>query len=151
MIYEKLFAQTIKTYLAGIRNMQISLGQSEPKEFSSQQRLSGHPPITTVHQKKTHLPLTPGILHKQRDYWFQGTCKNEDAHMLWAAATICFFGFVRSEEITVPSTSTFLPAQHLTWGDVAINSHSATTMMKVHLKRSQNVIKWAKEWIYWVE
>ena len=36
---QKLSAQTIKTYLAGVRYMQISLGLPEPNEFSSFPRL----------------------------------------------------------------------------------------------------------------
>ena len=135
---QKLSAQTIKTYLAGIRNMQISLGFAEPKEFSSLSRLRRIQMGIQRSQEstpKTRLPITPGILHTLRNYWFQDIGKKEDAHMLWAAATVCFFGFLRSGEITVPSAAAFIPAQHLAWGDVAIDSHSVPTMMKVHLKK----------------
>ena len=59
--------QTIKTYLAGIRHMQITLGLPEPKEYSSQPRLrlvqtgikrahSQKMPLVT----KLRLPITPG-------------------------------------------------------------------------------------------
>ena len=44
-----------------------------------------------------------------------------DTKMLWAAAVMCFFGFFRSGEITVPNLSSFDDKKHLAWGDVAID------------------------------
>ena len=60
-----------------------------------------------------------------------------DAVMLWAAATLCFFGFFRSGEITVPSQAAFNLLQHLAWGDIAVDNRSCPTLLKVHLKRSK--------------
>ena len=39
MASQNLFPQSIKTYLAGIRHMQITLRLPEPREFSSLSRL----------------------------------------------------------------------------------------------------------------
>ncbi len=60
-----------------------------------------------------------------------------DARMLWAAATLAFFGFMRSGELTVPSTGGFKPDIHLTWQDVATDCVAAPTMIKVRLKASK--------------
>ena len=51
-----------------------------------------------------------------------------------------FFHLFRSGEITLQSTTSFIdnPTTHLAWGDVAIDSRQATTMLKVHLKRSKS-------------
>ena len=57
--------------------------------------------------------------------------------MLWAAATVCFFGFFRSGEITAPSLTAFDPSVHLSWGDVAVDDRTHPTSLRVHLKRSK--------------
>ena len=53
------------------------------------------------------------------------------------SACLCFFGFFHSGEITVPSTHTFDPAVHLSWGDVAVDNPMSPTAIRVHLKRSK--------------
>lgn len=60
-----------------------------------------------------------------------------DAKMLWAAATLAFFGFMRSGELTVPSTGGFIPGVHLSWQDVATDSLMEPTVLKVRLKMSK--------------
>ena len=57
--------------------------------------------------------------------------------LLWAATTLCFFGFFRLGEITVPSQTAFDPSVHLAWGDVAIDNRSDPRVLKVQLKRSK--------------
>ena len=41
--------------------------------------------------------------------------------MLWAASTLCFFGFLQSGEITVPTESSFDEGAHLTFDDVTVD------------------------------
>lgn len=57
--------------------------------------------------------------------------------MLWAAVTVCFFGFFRSGEITVVSDSAFDIGTHLTFKDITVNSISDPQSMKIHLKTSK--------------
>ena len=57
--------------------------------------------------------------------------------MLWATMTICFFGFFRSGEITVPSINFFNPSVHLAWGDVSLDNAMEPTMLRIHLKKSK--------------
>ena len=140
---QQLTPQTIKTYLSAIRYMQVVLGLPEPREFSSLPRLR----LVQMGIQRTHsqrvtgtprvrLPVTPSILSRIKDYW---SAKSSDLNfiMLWAAACLCFFGFFRSGEITVPSTHTFDPAVHLSWGDVAVDNPTSPTAIRVHLKRSK--------------
>ena len=92
-----LSPQTIKTYLAGIRHMQITLGLPEPRAFSSLPRLrlvqSG---IQRTHAQrssspaKIRLPITPAILRKIQEQW-SAKSSDLDILMLWAAAVLCFF------------------------------------------------------------
>ena len=58
--------------------------------------------------------------------------------MLWAAATLCFFGFLRSGVITVPSDSEFDDTAHLTFRDVAIDRLQAPSMLRVRIKASKS-------------
>ena len=57
--------------------------------------------------------------------------------MLWAAATLCFFGFFRAGEITISSLSAFDQNKHLAWGDVAIDNPESPQTLQVHLKWSK--------------
>ena len=57
--------------------------------------------------------------------------------MMWVAATLCFFGFFRSGEITVPTEKSFDHTKNLAWGDIAIDSTEDPQSLKVHLRRSK--------------
>ena len=140
-----LSPQTIKTYLAGIRHTQIRLGLPEPREFSSLPRLKlVQAGISRVHalappsQRKTRirLPITPAILHSVHQLW-SPRAADHDIVMLWAAASLCFFGFFRAGEITVPSSAAMDTRKHLCWGDVTIDSTQSPSLVQVHLKQSK--------------
>ncbi len=57
--------------------------------------------------------------------------------MLWAAMTTCFFGFLRSGEITLPSEASFDPATHLCFSDVSIDCIHNPQVVKLRLKASK--------------
>ena len=57
--------------------------------------------------------------------------------MLWAAATLCFCGFLRSGEVTIPTEAAFDEATHLTFSDLAVDEVQAPKVLKVHLKASK--------------
>lgn len=57
-----------------------------------------------------------------------------DGNMLWAAAALCFFGFLHSGEITIPSDSSFDEGAHLSFHDVTVDCLSHP---RVHLKASK--------------
>lgn len=56
-----------------------------------------------------------------------------DAEMLWAAASLCFFGF-RSGELTVPSEAGYDASTHLSFGDRSVDSFVNPQLLQVHLK-----------------
>ena len=65
----------------------------------------------------TRLPITPAILLQLRK-----VCKERDAStpthiMLWAVVCTCFFRFLRSGDICVPSAKGYDPGAHLSFGD----------------------------------
>ncbi len=57
--------------------------------------------------------------------------------MLWAAATMCFFGFLRSGEVVVPGESGFDPTVHLAHGDVKVSSNEDPSFVEVTIKASK--------------
>ena len=60
-----------------------------------------------------------------------------DAMMLWAAACLCFFGFLRSREIVCPTESSFDLLAHLAFSDVAVDDRSAPSALRVQIKASK--------------
>ena len=127
---QQLSPQTVKVYMAAIRHMQITMGLPEPREYSSMPRLrlvqSTH---ASKQATKIRLPITPAILIKLKKHWTPRK-SDPDIIMLWAAAVLCFFGFFRAREITIPTVSGFDHSKYLAWGDVATDD-------AVQLKRSK--------------
>ena len=86
--------------------------------------------------KQVRLPITPEILLKLRGVW-EARSKNHNAIMLWGACCLCYFGFLRAEEITVPSEAAYDPGEHLNFTDVAVDSISNPKLLKVKIKVSK--------------
>ena len=57
--------------------------------------------------------------------------------MLWAASTLCFFGFLRMGEAVAPSDAGFDARYLLAYGDVRFNSPTDPSWMEVTIKRSK--------------
>ena len=57
--------------------------------------------------------------------------------MLWAAACIGFFGFLRAGEFTVPSPEAYDPEVHLNLGDLTLDSHTHPTLVRLKIKHSK--------------
>ena len=128
--------------------MQVALGLPEPRVFSLLPRLK----LVQAGVQRTHalrksgpvkvrLPITPLILKKMRENWSSGVI-DIDTTMLWAASVLCYlvlcyFGFFRSGEITVPSQSAYQPGTHLSRRDVALDNPTEPAMIRVILRRSK--------------
>ena len=114
-----LSSQTVKTYLTAIRNLQISLGYPDPRDTSSLprlklvlmgiQRLQSH---SRANAARVCLPITFSILSGIKKVW-EDAAVNHDHLLMCTAATVCFFEFFRSGEITVPSAAAFDPTIYL--------------------------------------
>ena len=82
------------------------------------------------------LLITPDILCKLKESWEKDSL-NPDCIMLWAASCTCFFGFLWSGEVTVPSLKEYDPEGHLSEGDVSLDSQSDPSVVRVHIKASK--------------
>ena len=85
---------------------------------------------------RSRLPITPAILRSLRSELDKNPTK-WDCIMLWAACCTCFFGFLRSGEITVPSQNDYDSSAHLSHGDVAFDSMHNPTLAQIKIKASK--------------
>ena len=86
----------------------------------------------------SRLPITPDLLACLQSSWLRRHLPpDHDSIMLWAAACTGFFGFLRAGEFTVPSAKEYDPAVHLNLADVAIDSHTAPSVIRLRIKQSK--------------
>ena len=132
--------QTIKCYLSGIRFFHIH--QAHPNPFlKDMPRL--HYVLRGVKSEEAknnrpsqqRLPVTPQILMQ-----IQQILSHRDSFdhiMLWAAFLVCFFGFLRSGEITIPDSSAYDPSVHLSFSDISIDNIAEPNIIRIRLKTSK--------------
>ena len=61
----------------------------------------------------------------------------EDRELIWAVASLAFFGFFRLGELLLEREAAYSQAVHLSWGEVAVNNRENPTALRVHLKHSK--------------
>ena len=125
LFQEGLAASTAKGYLSVIRYTQIALGLGDPK-MSEMPQLDYYTKGLRKLRSGRHwsrLPITPEILLKLHTSW-ESFPNHFDAIMLWAASCVCFFAFLRSGEIAVPSDNGYDAAVQLSSGDVRLDNIS---------------------------
>lgn len=132
---------SIRTYLSGVRQLQISHGFKDVN-FEQMPRLRQIIKGVQIEQGRQgrvshpRLPITPSILRKLKLVWLSKKTI-PDKLMLWAASTTAFFGFFRSGEITVNPDGSYDPHSHLSYGDLAVDKPSTPSMISIHLKHSK--------------
>ena len=138
---EGLSPKTIKAYLSAARHLQIAMSLPDPKigEMSRlEQVIKGtkREYAKKNQDKRERLPITPNILMQLRAVWSKDP-KDFDHIMLWAACCLCFYGFLRSEEITVPSETDYDSSVHLNMADISVDDSNNPTVVKVKIKASK--------------
>ena len=99
--------------------------------------------LSTVTVSFTHYPthtftLSLSIIGKKTEAHFDGA-------MLWAAARMCFFGFLRCAQIVVHSNSTFDLTTHLMAGDIQVHNTSIK-----HIVHTGDLCIWVvQKGMYW--
>ena len=85
---------------------------------------------------KQRLPVTPAILLKLYSVLLDDPSIFDNI-MIWAAPLVCFFGFLRSGEITIPSVTAYDASTHLSPSDISANVPSQPTVVQLRLKQSK--------------
>ena len=137
---EHLAHATIKSYLSAVCHTHIMQGFADPF-VNAQPQLQLYIALRGIKRqqgppKRRRLPITPDILRAVRAYWNPRAGEFNIA-MLWAACCLGFFGFLRAGEFTVPSLVSFDCSTHLAVGDLAVDSHSAPSYLRLRLKQSK--------------
>jgi len=138
---EGLACFSIRTYLSGVRQLQIAVGFPDP-HIDRMPRLSQILKGIKVQaaragtQPCSRLPITPPILRKLRGVWL-GDHPDFNKTMLWAATTTIFFSSCRLREVIVESESHYDPHVHLSFMDLAVNNFSHLSVISLELKRSK--------------
>ena len=135
-----------KGYLSAVWHLQISGGlpdpfqQAQPKLEYTLKGIKSTQAKDPNRQSRTRLPLTPKILWHMRQILSRAPTDHNNI-MIWAACCMCFmhcfYGFLRSGEIMVPSRTSYDPGAHLSQGDVATDDPGKTTMVQIKIKASK--------------
>ena len=138
---EGLSASTLRGYLSGLRYQQLSLGMGNAHLASMatlQLVLRGvkRVQVGEGRRPRIRLPITPAVLLRLREAW-KDSAYAHDSIMLWAACTVCFFGFLRSGEITVSVTDKWDAAGTLMLEDVALDDRENPRVAKLRIKASK--------------
>ena len=137
---DKLCHATIKCYLSAVRHLHLENNCLDPNITNMgrlEQVLRGVKYIQARGSKpRTRLPISVDILYALKQSW-EKEASDRDCVMLWAAAALCFFGFLRSGEITVPDDKSYDPGAHLSFHDVSVDSITKPELLKVRIKASK--------------
>ena len=82
----------------------------------------------------SHLPITDDLMLL---IWQSLDLCLPDHLMFWAACSLGYFGFLRASEFTVPNLASFSPSLNLGVQDIAVDSLSAPSCMRVKIKGSK--------------
>ena len=83
------------------------------------------------------LPVTLKLLHHLRLALASNPSALFDNVMLWSASLLCFFGFLRSGEITIPTAAAYDPTAHLSFSDISTDSSVNPSIIQVRIKASK--------------
>ena len=137
LAHQGLAPQTISSYLAGVRNLEISRGGNPvnraemPRLLLVLRGISHSPPRDSSTRRPRRLPITGLVMHRLHGVLSNGRF---ESRLLWAAACVGFFGFMRAGEFTMVDLSS---PPSLCMQDVAVNSRSNPSAIRLHLQRSK--------------
>ena len=137
---QKLRASSIKCYLSGVRQLHLVGGLGDPnisKMAKLEQVLKGikRQQAEEVGPRTQRLPITPELLMAIKGAWEKNLDLNK--RMLWAAALLCFFGFLRSGEVCIPHDQAYDKGVHLSFSDIVIITPDNPQSLQIRIKASK--------------
>ena len=139
MADQGLSPQTIKLYLAGLRNVQLSLGLPDPRQQSALlilKRVQAGISWSRLGAmaSRVRLPVTSPLRQIRGNLEGSG---HSDRLVIWAVCCTAFFGCFRLGDLLLESPSSFDRHRHMAWGGVAVDDQAKIQMVRVHLKQSK--------------
>ena len=135
---EGLQYQTIRGYLAAVRNLHITSGFPDPfvpKLLRLDLVLRGiQRERAKTSTPDSRQPITPAILRQIRGVWSHRSA-DFDTAMLWAAVCTGFFGCLRPGELT--TNGSFDPTRHLSPQDLLVDSAAKPSWVRLKIKSSK--------------
>ena len=126
---------SIKVYISGVRTLHIEQGFADPLHNCLRlQRVIRGIKRTQGSPSSSRLPITDDLMLVIRKSL---NLRLPDHCMFWAACTLGYFGFLQSAELTVPSLATFSPSVHLGVQDIAVDSSTVPSCIRVTIKASK--------------
>ena len=129
--------RSIKTHLSAVHHLQIRAGLGDP--FGASVQL---PQLKYVIRGikwvkgRECLLITPHILTQLWEVLApQG--HTQDTKLIWVAATLCSFAFLRARETTTMTRTSYDLKEHLCYRDVAFDNPSTTYITEITLKQSK--------------
>ena len=146
---QQLKHKTIKSYLASIRFFHIINNRGDPfiqdmpwlqyviRGIKSEEARKDK-------QSRPRLPITPAILSEILQILLKDPYSFDNI-MLWAASLLCFFGFLRSGEITIPTLNSYDPSTHLGYSNISVDNPANPTIIKAGLSAQKPTLS-VREW-----
>ena len=134
LAHQGLAHQSITAYLSGVRNLAIANGDTpvDRDQMPGLQLVLRGVARSPSPQSGTRprLPITGVIMHRLVGVW---SGDSFESRLMWAATCVGYFGFMRAGEFTAVGIA--LPGILLS--EVAINSRSAPTAVRLRLRRAK--------------
>ena len=134
----KLAHRTIKSYLAAVHYDQLCLRLGDPNIHQMPQLEYVMKGIkrSTAESTGTRLLVIPQMLRVMKRVW-RGRGNQHDNKLLWAASCLCFFDYLRSGKVVMPSEGDYDPEVHLCYQDVRVDNYQNPGYLQVRLKESK--------------
>ena len=126
---------SIKVYLSAIRSLHIEEGFPDPLIDSLRlRRVVRGIKRSQGSSDMQRLPITDDILMV---IFSALDLSLFDHRMFWAACNLAYFGFLRSAEFTVPNLASFSCSLHQSLADIAVDSDTKPSCLRVRIKASK--------------
>ena len=90
----------------------------------------------TASKRRNGLPITPELLRDLKAAWEAHQDIN-NVKMIWAAACMCIFNFLRVGKAVVRSVASYDPEVHLNEADVSVDRRTKPSYIEVQIKTSK--------------